>query len=239
MRSSTSRPSAASRPPTRSCRASAAAARFSATARLGSRSRPSSPRSPRSRSRSCAALSHPDAAGRSLRREARRSPRRSLRGSGSPWRQPSELVALGFSRRKAEYIVGLARGRPRPRRARAPFGRRGEGRARALPGIGEWTADWFLARHLGRPMHGRRATWRSARRCSGSTSRRDSRRDPRARRALHSAREPGRPLPSDGHAGDGVTYEVRHDALPTEELLADSCRQRASGARADRDRNDP
>ena len=21
----------------------------------------------------------------------------------------------------------------------------------ALPGIGEWTADWFLARHLGRP----------------------------------------------------------------------------------------
>jgi DNA-3-methyladenine glycosylase II len=21
----------------------------------------------------------------------------------------------------------------------------------ALPGLGEWTADWFLARHLGRP----------------------------------------------------------------------------------------
>jgi DNA-3-methyladenine glycosylase II len=62
-----------------------------------------------------------------------------------------ELVALGFSRRKAEYVVGLARsaldlvalGRlPDP-----------EVKARLVAerGIGEWTADWFLARHLARP----------------------------------------------------------------------------------------
>jgi 3-methyladenine DNA glycosylase/8-oxoguanine DNA glycosylase len=62
-----------------------------------------------------------------------------------------ELVALGFSRRKAEYTVGLAR-------ADLDLGSLaalpdGEVKARlvALRGIGEWTADWFLARHLARP----------------------------------------------------------------------------------------
>jgi DNA-3-methyladenine glycosylase II len=64
---------------------------------------------------------------------------------------PDELRALGFSTRKAEYVVGIARsdldlgalaGLPDD-----------EIRARltALPGIGEWTVDWFLARHLARP----------------------------------------------------------------------------------------
>ena len=64
---------------------------------------------------------------------------------------PGEIVAVGFSRRKAEYVVGRARGAgdhharpPRP----ADEGRAARG---ALPGRGEWTADWFLARHLGRP----------------------------------------------------------------------------------------
>ena len=28
----------------------------------------------------------------------------------------------------------------------------------ALRGLGEWTADWFLARHLARPRAGRPAT---------------------------------------------------------------------------------
>jgi DNA-3-methyladenine glycosylase II len=63
----------------------------------------------------------------------------------------SELTALGFSRRKAEYVVGLARNE------------HGWGELHALPdeevkarlvrvrGVGEWTADWFLARHLARP----------------------------------------------------------------------------------------
>jgi DNA-3-methyladenine glycosylase II len=65
--------------------------------------------------------------------------------------RPEEIVAVGFSRRKAEYAIGLAR-------AELDF----DGLALlpddevrsalvALPGIGEWTVDWFLARHLGRP----------------------------------------------------------------------------------------
>ena len=64
---------------------------------------------------------------------------------------PEELVAVGFSRRKAEYTVALARsdldldglGRLEEEEIRA--------RLTALPGIGEWTADWFLARHLAWP----------------------------------------------------------------------------------------
>lgn len=64
---------------------------------------------------------------------------------------PDALRALGFSARKAEYTVALAR---------APLDLDGlaalpndEVKAAlvGLPGIGEWTADWFLARHLGRP----------------------------------------------------------------------------------------
>jgi DNA-3-methyladenine glycosylase II len=65
--------------------------------------------------------------------------------------EPGELFALGFSGRKAEYVVGLARsdldlwalaGLPDDEVKAALI---------ALPGIGEWTADWFLARHLARP----------------------------------------------------------------------------------------
>jgi DNA-3-methyladenine glycosylase II len=62
-----------------------------------------------------------------------------------------EVVAVGFSRRKAEYVVGLARADlDLDALALLPDD---EVRAAlvALPGIGEWTADWFLARHLGRP----------------------------------------------------------------------------------------
>lgn len=62
-----------------------------------------------------------------------------------------EIVATGFSRRKAESIVGLAR-------SDVDFGALAlhpdeevKATLSALPGIGEWTADWFLARHLGRP----------------------------------------------------------------------------------------
>lgn len=65
--------------------------------------------------------------------------------------RPDEIVAVGFSRRKAEYVVGLAQAdldlqalafRPDDDVKTVLV---------ALPGIGEWTADWFLARHLGRP----------------------------------------------------------------------------------------
>jgi DNA-3-methyladenine glycosylase II len=62
-----------------------------------------------------------------------------------------ELFALGFSRRKAEYVVGLARAEL-DLEALAPLPD-DEVKAAlvALRGIGEWTADWFLARHLARP----------------------------------------------------------------------------------------
>jgi DNA-3-methyladenine glycosylase II len=64
---------------------------------------------------------------------------------------PEDLTAVGYSLRKAESILGLAR-----------FGFDFEALAElpdddvkaaliALPGIGEWTADWYLARHLARP----------------------------------------------------------------------------------------
>ena len=64
---------------------------------------------------------------------------------------PEELTALGFSRRKAEYTITLARSDlDLEGLATLPDD---EVRARlvALPGIGEWTVDWFLARHLARP----------------------------------------------------------------------------------------
>ena len=62
-----------------------------------------------------------------------------------------ELVALGFSRRKAEYVVGLARSDvDLDALALLPDAEVKE-RLVALRGIGEWTAEWFLARHLARP----------------------------------------------------------------------------------------
>lgn len=64
---------------------------------------------------------------------------------------PQELTALGFSRRKAEYVLALARSDLDLHGLAALDD--GEVRARLveLPGIGEWTVDWFLARHLARP----------------------------------------------------------------------------------------
>ena len=62
-----------------------------------------------------------------------------------------ELVAVGFSGRKAECVVALARSElDLDALADLPDD---EVRARlvALRGIGEWTAEWFLARHLARP----------------------------------------------------------------------------------------
>jgi DNA-3-methyladenine glycosylase II len=64
---------------------------------------------------------------------------------------PAELRALGFSTRKAEYVVGLARSGLDLRALRGLPDGEVKARLTALPGIGEWTADWFLARHLARP----------------------------------------------------------------------------------------
>ena len=64
---------------------------------------------------------------------------------------PEELVAVGFSRRKAEYAVGLARSDLDLDALAALPDEEARARLVALPGIGEWTVDWFLARHLARP----------------------------------------------------------------------------------------
>jgi len=61
-----------------------------------------------------------------------------------------ELVAVGFSRRKEEYVLGLARSDlDLDVLAELPDD---EVRARIVAhrGLGEWTAEWFLARHLAR-----------------------------------------------------------------------------------------
>jgi DNA-3-methyladenine glycosylase II len=63
----------------------------------------------------------------------------------------AEFLSVGFSRRKAEYVIGLARaGLDYARLAALPDD---EVKAElvAVRGLGEWTADWYLARHLARP----------------------------------------------------------------------------------------
>jgi DNA-3-methyladenine glycosylase II len=64
---------------------------------------------------------------------------------------PEELTDVGFSRRKAEYIVGLARADLDLERLRALPDDEVKAVLVAVRGLGEWTADWFLARHLARP----------------------------------------------------------------------------------------
>lgn len=62
----------------------------------------------------------------------------------------SEIAAVGFSRRKAEYVVGLARsGLDLAALARLPDGKV-IAEITAVRGLGRWTADWFLARCLAR-----------------------------------------------------------------------------------------
>ncbi|HMI99021.1 MAG TPA: hypothetical protein VK488_04215 [Gaiellaceae bacterium] len=65
--------------------------------------------------------------------------------------EPEELTSLGFSGRKAEYVVGLARSDLDLAGLGALSDDEVKNTLTALPGIGEWTADWFLARHLARP----------------------------------------------------------------------------------------
>jgi DNA-3-methyladenine glycosylase II len=65
--------------------------------------------------------------------------------------QESELAALGFSQRKAEYVLGLARETPAWDELHALADEEVKARLVRFRGLGEWTADWFLARHLARP----------------------------------------------------------------------------------------
>lgn len=62
-----------------------------------------------------------------------------------------ELFSLGFSRRKAEYVVGLARSDLDLDELAGLPDDEVKVRITAVRGLGEWTADWFLARHLARP----------------------------------------------------------------------------------------
>jgi DNA-3-methyladenine glycosylase II len=65
--------------------------------------------------------------------------------------EPDEITAVGFSRRKAEYVIGLARSDLDLGSLALLEDDEVKAALTALPGIGEWTADWFLARHLARP----------------------------------------------------------------------------------------
>jgi DNA-3-methyladenine glycosylase II len=65
------------------------------------------------------------------------------------------LRAMQFSARKAEYIVGLARELAVGRLDLSALARASDeaviARLTAVRGLGRWTAEWFLARALGRP----------------------------------------------------------------------------------------
>jgi 3-methyladenine DNA glycosylase/8-oxoguanine DNA glycosylase len=62
-----------------------------------------------------------------------------------------ELFELGFSRRKAEYVVSLARSELDLHALAALPDDEVRAQIVSQRGLGEWTAEWFLARHLARP----------------------------------------------------------------------------------------
>lgn len=61
-----------------------------------------------------------------------------------------ELTELGFSRRKAEYVLGVARADLDFEELASLEDDEVKARLTALRGLGEWSADWFLARFLAR-----------------------------------------------------------------------------------------
>lgn len=63
-----------------------------------------------------------------------------------------DLTAVGFSRRKAEYVLGIARADLDFAELASLPDDEVKARLTALRGLGEWSADWFLARHLARPQ---------------------------------------------------------------------------------------
>lgn len=62
-----------------------------------------------------------------------------------------DFAELGFSLRKAEYVIGLARSGLDLDALAELSDDEVIPALTALPGLGRWTADWFLARHLARP----------------------------------------------------------------------------------------
>ena len=115
------------------------------------RSRRSSRRSPRSRSRCRSAFAMRNAADRALRRRARRAWAFPTRERSPP--QASERAGRGRllpaqGRVRASAWRGAASTSTLSRRSTTTRCARGSPRLR---GLGPWTAEWFLARHLARP----------------------------------------------------------------------------------------
>ena len=112
--------------------------------------------------------------------------------------EPDEIAAVGFSRRKAEYVIGLARSELDLFGLALLPDEEIKAALTALPGIGEWTADWFLARHLARPRAwpaGDLAAAQGGRAFLRRRQHADDERSPRDRRALRPVPEPVRALP--------------------------------------------
>lgn len=65
--------------------------------------------------------------------------------------EESEIRAVGFSTRKAEYVIGLAQSELDLDALDALSDGEVVETITAERGLGRWTADWFLARALGRP----------------------------------------------------------------------------------------
>ena len=65
--------------------------------------------------------------------------------------RPRELMVLGLSTRKAEYVIELARSDLDLDALAFRTDDEVVSTLTALPGLGRWTADWYLARHLARP----------------------------------------------------------------------------------------
>jgi DNA-3-methyladenine glycosylase II len=63
----------------------------------------------------------------------------------------AELVGVGFSNRKAEYVIGLARSELDLGSLERLADDDVVATLTALRGLGRWSADWFLARALARP----------------------------------------------------------------------------------------
>ena len=64
---------------------------------------------------------------------------------------PEDLLALGFSRSKVRAVLELARSDVDYDELAELSDDEVKVRLIEFPGIGEWTADWYLARHLARP----------------------------------------------------------------------------------------
>ena len=65
--------------------------------------------------------------------------------------RPRHFTPLGFSRAKAEYVLELAHSDLDLDALATLDDDEVIARLTSVRGIGRWTADWFLARHLARP----------------------------------------------------------------------------------------